>query len=76
MNQIVVLKDGEVEEIGGYSEVMATKGGIYRLIKEYAIQERAKSKLEINVETKVNKVHNQEEDAGVSASNSGTLTPE
>ncbi|KAF9971168.1 Multidrug resistance-associated protein 1, partial [Modicella reniformis] len=71
MNQIVVLKDGVVEEIGGYSELMATKGVFYRLIKEYAIQERAKSKFE----TKVNKGHNQEEDAGVSASNSGTLTP-
>ncbi|KAI7821028.1 hypothetical protein BC939DRAFT_456317 [Gamsiella multidivaricata] len=43
VDQIVVLKDGAIEEKGGYRELMASKQAFYRLIKEYSILERRRS---------------------------------
>ncbi|KAG0220916.1 hypothetical protein BGX31_010388, partial [Mortierella sp. GBA43] len=71
MDQIVVLKNGVIEETGGYSELMLNRGVFYRLIKEYAQQERAQSKL-------ANKTLKNIADADISASacTSGTATPD
>lgn len=69
VDQIVVLKDGTIEEVGGYRDLMSAKGVFYRLVKEYTVLEKAQSKLtsDLGQGGKVD---------GVSASTSGTVTPD
>ncbi|KAG0306642.1 hypothetical protein BGZ97_000667 [Linnemannia gamsii] len=40
MDQIVVIKDGFIQERGDYSHLMSSKKDFYRLMKEYTILER------------------------------------
>lgn len=69
VDQIVVLKDGAIEEIGEYSDLMSAKGVFYRLIKEYTVLEREQSK-------SANDLGQNDMVDGVSASTSGTATPD
>ncbi|KAG9062305.1 Multidrug resistance-associated protein 1 [Linnemannia hyalina] len=43
MDQIVVIKDGAIQERGDYSHLMGSKKDFYRLIKEYTVLERRRS---------------------------------
>ncbi|KAF9148512.1 Multidrug resistance-associated protein 1 [Linnemannia schmuckeri] len=43
MDQIVVVKDGSIQERGDYSQLMGSKKNFYRLIKEYTVLERRSS---------------------------------
>ncbi|KAG0078619.1 Multidrug resistance-associated protein 1 [Linnemannia elongata] len=43
MDQIVVIKDGSIQERGDYSYLMGSKKDFYRLIKEYTVLERRRS---------------------------------
>jgi len=43
MDMIVVLKDGEIEEKGHYSDLMGARNAFYRLIKDYSRMERRRS---------------------------------
>ncbi|KAF8929241.1 Multidrug resistance-associated protein 1 [Dissophora ornata] len=52
MQQIVLLKDGMIEEKGTYSELMADRKLFYRLIKEYTVMERRNSQPTLKLEKK------------------------
>ncbi|KAF9962170.1 Multidrug resistance-associated protein 1 [Mortierella alpina] len=41
VDAVVVIKDGQVAELGGYTELMSAKKTFYHLIKEYTVKERA-----------------------------------
>lgn len=43
MDQIVVIKDGAIQERGDYSLLMSSKKDFYRMIKEYTALERRRS---------------------------------
>ncbi|KAG0225880.1 hypothetical protein BGW41_004478 [Actinomortierella wolfii] len=48
VDSIVVLKDGEVSEIGQYSELMSHRKAFFQLISEYSSKHKRKEKLKKN----------------------------
>ncbi|KAF9142619.1 hypothetical protein BGX30_002598, partial [Mortierella sp. GBA39] len=42
VDQIVVLKDGAVSEMGGYQQLMDSRGAFYQLIKDFSVAKKSK----------------------------------
>lgn len=62
-DQIVVMKDGEINEIGQYNTLMGAKGSFYQLITDYSVNEGKKRK-----EKKINKEDGDQDDDDTDAS--------
>lgn len=43
VDQIVVLKDGAISEVGGYQQLMDSRGAFYQLIKEFSVAKKSKN---------------------------------
>ncbi|KAF9146110.1 hypothetical protein BG015_011694 [Linnemannia schmuckeri] len=60
VDQIVVIKDGQITENGHYDDLMDTKGAFYQLIDEYSINARKNRKMKKTVKGKGDEIEVEE----------------
>ncbi|KAF9975164.1 hypothetical protein BGZ73_001272 [Actinomortierella ambigua] len=74
VDNIVVLKDGEVSEIGQYSELMSHRKAFYQLITEYSAKHKRKHKHKDNAEVASDSTKNDQESAANGSSDSSSVS--